>query len=312
MKNKKIKIGHTFTALSPEILIFLSQIFLVICLYLVFVRHSADWYATTLVVSSTLALFNLAILYNSLRPWKFTREVLYGEQSNAWSEPALFAFFMLTCITGTIILPGVLLVGTAYAAAQLMLVCGCGWALIIIIGTFFGRKNKGLQRPLRGPFRVWHLSIMLYAAMIYFTWHIADWNPTLRHYTAELTVTDVKGIEGVSEQDHCVADVGTYPEALKKPKCRVRFFCGGRKLFGHLGLGAIKCKYSHQGDSFYISGADPVSDDGDPALRINTKKKLLHYSEHYSLNRRIELKAEITDIKPFTPFFWKISNETSF
>jgi len=290
MKKKKNKRG--IIAALPEAMILLSIILSSLSFYFVFMKKTKDFYAIALLVSSALAAVNFAILFVSLR-----KGGLLKGGPNDWARIALSSLGLFIAVGAFFALNFAF--KTSYAAAQMMLGCGSGLAIIFIIGSIYWRKSSGLKRELFAKIRVWHISIVLYCIVAAATWFIADWNPTLRHYSAKLQAKKVRSHDFIKKGDICEADIGTYPTKMKIRKCRVRFFCGGKRLFGVLGGGMIKCRYRH-GERFFIVGEDPSADDGDPALRVNTRRKLLQYSSDHSLRRKVEAEFKIIKIEPFT------------
>ncbi len=300
MAKKKFNLFKIIGLLSPEILFFCTQLFLVISCYLVFVRKSEDWIATTILVSSTLTFMNFTILFRSMRPFQFKKHFFKSIPPSNWTLVPVPAFFFFYFIAGSFILPLVILTKTSYAAAQFMIISGTAPAIIFLIGTIIGRKGEGLSRPLFKKIRVWHGASVLYIIIGTLTIFIADWNPLLQHYNASLKVVRQYNSTDVSLNDICRADIGVYPASMKKAKCRIRLFCNGKRLFGNLGQGIIDCKTTVTGENINIYGGDDVTSDGDPALRINTHRKRLTFSRRYPLPGGVEFEASITSLKKLT------------
>jgi hypothetical protein len=300
---KKILKTQTIFQLSPEIMFFFAQLFIILSIYNVFFLQSRNWELTTISVSLAFAFINFTIICFSLRPYSFSLDLVYKKQNNNWGIATFFIFFIFMFIYVSYSISAIFAIKTSYVAAQLIIFSGVIFSLLLAVGTFFAFKSPGINRKIKKTISIRYFLIIIYLVVAALAWHIADWNPTLTHYTSEVKIIKTNGIEGIKKNDICYIDVGTYSGSVKKNKCRIRFFCNGKKLFGGIGLGMVNSKVSLKDDSIYIKGADNSVTDGDPAFSIDTKRGLIRFSKKYSLKYRSELTGKILGLKLF-PFYY--------
>ncbi len=285
MKEKGKKIGHY----SPEISLFISQVLVLVSCYLVFMKRSESWLITTLAVSAALAFINLTILHYMLRPVKIhdPGPAIHGP-GYAWSAALALLF-----ISGASLVPPALLMHSPLGAAIMIMSFGGGWALFLFIALLIVKKSEGPAHKLFGNFRISHIGALLFGAVAVSSWFLAEWNPSVPHYRFRGEVVKVKGISGISPGDPCTADISWFREGNGKPKCRSSFSCGGKRLFGSIGMGIFPCRMSYSGNSLFVRGADNSVSDGDPAFSINTETSVILYSTKKPLPAHPELEARI-------------------
>jgi hypothetical protein len=277
---------------SPEISLFFSQLLVLLCCYLIIIKKSENWLITTLAVSATLGFINTTVLHYSLRPVKrYNKKLATHGPGYAWA----IAFLFLLLTGATIMFPALLL-QNPFGAALLILSFGAGWSFLFLIALLMVRKSEGPAYKLTGNFRVWHLGTLLYGIIGVSSWFLADWNPSVPHHTVRAEVVRVKGISGISPGDPCTTDISWYRKE-KKIKCRSYFSCGGKRLFGSIGMGIFPCSLSYADGSLSVKGADNSVSDGDPAFSINTESSVILYSTKKPLPAHPELEAKIVKKK---------------
>ncbi len=305
---KKIKMSKIISQFSPEIMFLISQIFTALSIYNVFFLHSKNWGLTTISVSLAFAFLNITIIYFGLRPYKFSIKNISKNRYNIWGTSAFLIPFVFMMIYISFSITAIV-IQTSYAAAQLIILSGSILPLTIAVCLIFTSKSPGLNRKFRKtvPIRFFLITIFLFIAAS--AWHVAEWNPTLKHYTTEIEITKSNGLDNIQVGDKCYADIGTYSGTVKKNRCRVRFFCNGKRLFGSLGMGMINGKISTKDNNIYIKAQDSSVKDGDPAFSINTDKELIRFSKNYSLKRkRAELTGRIIKSSPFFLYYNRNQN----
>ena len=289
MKVKGINTGKIITSAFPEIMAFLSQMLTYSSLYVIIFIKDYNWLLLSVMVSSALGTMNLAVLLFSIRPWKLSLKILRKNPDMEWAFHGTLTITILIIFTAIVLLPGTLLIKSAYAQSLLMLACGSGWAIVFSIGIISFRKAEGLKRPVFKFIKVWYLAILLLAAIAFSSWKLADWNPVLRHIQVNAKVTAVHNIRNVSQGDTCIADIGWFPSKKGKKKCRARFFCNSKRLYGKLGKGVFPCTVT---DETVINGRDDDINDGDPAFSINTEKSKITFTSKRN-KQTSSLTAEI-------------------
>jgi hypothetical protein len=280
-------------AALPLLLLVTGAVTLAASLYLVVWERAESRVLTTLSVATCLGCAFLALLGCALRPqlpWTSSRAS--ASAIGAWGIPLLMVAIVAPMTVAMTVLIPALIIDTAFGPALLFLVTGWGLAVTVAVMLVVYRRAEGPTRSLVGPVKVWHLGLVLSAAMAAFTYWLADWNPTLRHYRVEARATGVDGLAGVAVGDLCELDLGWFPGAFGDEKCRARLFCNGRKLFGGIGVAVFSCNVREQ-PTLVISGEDVAADDGDPAFSVDTATGQVRFSERSLWEGPPNLAAEI-------------------
>jgi len=164
---------------------------------------------------------------------------------------------------------------TAYGMALLLFIAGWGGALIclgLLAMQTQGKKDKDKNAGSAFMIRT-GAGAVIYAAVSVGIWFLADWNVSLQHQQYTAQVQSISGKPIVPVGTRCDVDIAVYGE-----RCRVRFFCDGRRLFGKIGSGVLKCKINREGRRFNVRGKDPNPRDGDPAMVVDTVRGTLWFS----------------------------------
>ena len=298
-KNKISRFFTLLTALLPEVLAVITVSVTIFYYMQIYQNFNFSFFWNIIIFGTILGLWNTTVYFFAMRPATWFNKSYFKKPEFSRIFGAIGTTFMLCFVLFLVIVPSLLVAPNSYRGAMLFIGCGTVFAFVYVLIILFNNILINAKKP--NYYQKYYLknklvsivAIVLLTIIGVVSWFFADYNPTLQHYSYQVTVLQNETGLTIPHESTCTVDIGMYKKSKKKYICRGRLTCGGKRLYGFLGDGVFKCTFKVKKGKTYIKGADVVVSDTDPAFSIDVEQHKLFLSLKHDFYVKKEFKGYV-------------------